>query len=344
MTLKQITFRNFQKWTKLTVPLSPGVNVFWGDTDAGKSSVLRGLKWIATNSPDGDSFITHGKTFARVELEFDSHTATRRRGKGANSYELNGSEYVSFGRGKVPDDIITLLNISPLSFQGQHDPPHLLSLPPGEVSRELNSVVNLDLIDRTLANAATQVRKAQATETVCRERLETAKVKLGKLGWVQEAGKLWKQIEGLRMEAEEHARKAMLGATILADVAKATQRADWLSNAILGTKAVIEAGETALKQRERVERIHYFVGKLGSVRKKRSKPIPDLKAVLELERLQGEVGRQGERVERLREMVGELERLGKARWEANKGLERLRALLEKELKGKACPVCGNPPR
>ena len=344
MTLKKITLRNFQKWNKLTVPLSPTVTVLVGDTDSGKSSILRGLRWVVTNSPDGDSFVTHGKTFARTELEFDEHTVTRRRGKGANSYELDGAEYVSFGRGKVPDDIAVLLNISPLSFQGQHDPPYLLSLSPGEVSRELNSVVNLDLIDKTLANAATQVRKAQATEAVCRERLEVAKVKLGKLGWVREAGKLWKQIEGLRMEAEEHARKASLGATILADVAKATQRADRLSNAILGAKAVVEAGETALKQQERVERIHYYVGKLSSVCEARNKPIPDLKAVLELERLQGEVGKQGERVGRLREVVGELERLGKAKRGANKELERLRALLEKELKGKACPVCGNPPQ
>lgn len=312
-----------------------------GVTDKGKSSVLRALKWLSLNAIGGDAFITRGKEFTRVELKFGDDIITRYRGRRGNRYELNGEKYVSFGRGKVPNDIAVRLNLSSLSFQGQHDPPYLLGLPPGEVSRELNRVVNLDLIDRTLAKAAAQVRSTQTEELVCRERLESAQGKLGKLGWVKKAVKLWGEIEGLRMEAAEHTRKASLAASILTDVGRAAERVDLLSNAILGAKTAVEAGEAALKQRERIERIHYYVDKLGKVSEERNKAIPDIKAVLELERLHAAAVKQRERADRARELLGELQRVEKEREEVETELKRLHELLEKELKGKVCPVCGN---
>lgn len=272
--LTKLVLRNWQCHGRRTIELSPTVTVLVGETDAGKTSVLRLLKWIALNRPDGDSFISHGQEFARGTLEVDGHKIVRKKGKGENSYSLDGEKYVSFGKGKVPDDISRLLNISPLNFASQLDPPFWFSLTPGEVSRELNSIVNLGRIDDALSNAASAVRSLSVEESLCADRVSAAEERVKGLEWVTEARERLTAIEELRMEAARQNARATRIASLLEGVSGCERDAQRAGEGFLAAKTAYDAGERAVKAREKVKVITDLLDRIDKESTLAAKKLP----------------------------------------------------------------------
>lgn len=182
MTLiKSITLRNFQKHKKLKLQFDPKITVIVGPNDAGKSSAaFRAVKWAALNQPTGDWMIRHGKTSCKAVLEFDDCAVERRKGK-ANLYLLDGKPHRAFGAGKVPDTVAAVVRMDEINFQGQDDLKFWLSDSPGKVSRELNRIVDLGVIDSTLAAATSHLKKATAVREVCQDRVKEAREAKAKL-------------------------------------------------------------------------------------------------------------------------------------------------------------------
>ena len=58
----------FQKHRKLVVRFDPHVTTIVGQTDSGKTSILRALLWLLTNSPAGMEFIHYGSKRVEVDL------------------------------------------------------------------------------------------------------------------------------------------------------------------------------------------------------------------------------------------------------------------------------------
>ncbi|QDP54812.1 MAG: putative exonuclease subunit 2 [Prokaryotic dsDNA virus sp.] len=174
MKLKSIKLKNFQAHEELRIVFDKHVTTIRGHTDRGKSSVLRALQWACLNNLTGHSFVRDGADVAEVVLRVTgNHEIIRGRGRGsrANSYSLDEKVYHAFGS-KVPQDIQTALALSPINFQSQHDPPFLFSLNPGEVSRQLNSVVDLSIMDRTMQRAAGFVHSTSSELRVYEKELE----------------------------------------------------------------------------------------------------------------------------------------------------------------------------
>lgn len=161
MSILSIHIQNFQSHKNSKLLLHPGVNVIVGQSDSGKSAVIRGLKWLATNRPTGDSLRSHWGGDTEVTLVDKDGTATnsvtRCKKKGVNGYTANDSDFPITGT-DVPDTVTKMLNLSALSWQDQMDAPFLLSDTPGEVARKLNAVADLEKIDTTLVNINRVVR------------------------------------------------------------------------------------------------------------------------------------------------------------------------------------------
>lgn len=155
--IKQITIQNFQSHKDSTLNLSPGVNLIVGQSDSGKTAILRALKWLATNRPLGDSFVTWDKKGpTEVEVILDNGGKTKlylkhMQGRYSFAHASDEQEWNAIGA-VVPETVTQALNISELSWQSQMDAPFLLSSSPGEVARTLNEVADLDKIDSTLVN------------------------------------------------------------------------------------------------------------------------------------------------------------------------------------------------
>lgn len=151
---------NFQGHINSFFKFDKGVNSLIGETDKGKSSVIRGIKWVATNRPLGDAIRTHGSTETAVVIGIGSgHYISKVRSDTENYYEIskgnNVIETLKAAKGSVPDAVTKLLNLSDINFQSQHDAPYLFSNTSGDVAQTLNNAVSLDLINSSL----TKVKK-----------------------------------------------------------------------------------------------------------------------------------------------------------------------------------------
>lgn len=178
--LKSLKLYNFQAHRKRLIQFDPAITTIRGRTDVGKSAVLRALRWLALNDTAGDEFVTWGadEAVAIVELVHNEIAAkvVRRKGR-ENVYKLNGQVFKAFGAGKVPDVVAEVLGLSEINFQKQHDKPFWLDDPAGEVSRQLNRVIDLVVIDTAMSNAAKMVRTARERVSVSEDRLREKRMR-----------------------------------------------------------------------------------------------------------------------------------------------------------------------
>lgn len=207
--LERLTLRNFQRHRKLVVDFDPRVTTIVGPTDAGKSAIIRGLLWVLFNRPSGQAFIRHGTDRTRATLRVDGHRVRRTKAKKDNAYELDGAEFKAFSQG-VPDPVRLLLNVEETNVQAQHDSPFWFALSPGAVSKELNRIVNLQVIDGALADTATRVRRARSVVEVSTDRLQTARQRRRELKWVQNMDRDLRVLEDMQ-DLIQHHRKRLDG-------------------------------------------------------------------------------------------------------------------------------------
>jgi exonuclease SbcC len=230
MAIKALTLQNFQAHRLTKLELSPTVTTIIGPTDRGKSAIMRALRWVALNDPSGKAFIRHGKKQASVSVFLGGSKAiTRHRSRGGvNTYTLTRkgrkSGYKAFGAG-VPDAVVKALKLHPINFQSQHDSPFWFSDTPGAVSRKLNMVINLSLIDRVQSDIGAKLRKAKTAVEVSRETLREAKAAKAELEYVPKMHaaysaieakangwkKLWTKVDELRRTIQQarEARKVL---------------------------------------------------------------------------------------------------------------------------------------
>ena len=180
-----LQLNNFQSHKKTVLELHPNVNVIVGSSDGGKTAIIRALRWLAKNRPVGDAFRSHWGGDTIVSAEIENQLVQRKKTKSDNQYILvsdveeamAGNKeveeiYEGFGQ-DVPDDIFRVLGFDELNMQFQMDSPFLLSKTSGEVSRYLNSVMSLDIIDICNKNLISMQRKSnQKIQIIKKQRQE----------------------------------------------------------------------------------------------------------------------------------------------------------------------------
>ena len=199
--LKTLALKNFQSHEDTEVELHLGVNVFVGSSDSGKSALLRALRWLTMNRPSGESFRSHWGGDTEVVLELEDGTSVSRKKGRENIYRLNDLVFKAFGN-EVPEEVATALRLDGINVQRQLDAPYLLSETPGEVARQLNSVVRLDDIDTAATRINGIIRGANACSEVEKERVNRLEAQHADLAWVDAAHGELETLEDLKQRRE----------------------------------------------------------------------------------------------------------------------------------------------
>jgi hypothetical protein len=173
---ERLHIKNFQCHTDLVVDFAEGVTTIVGPSDRGKSAVMRALRWVCTNTPNGDNFITWGAELCTVTLYVDGHVVTRARGKGVNTYEVDGKVLKGFGT-TVPKEVTDVLGLDAggLNWQRQIDTHLWFHEKSSVVINEINRLVDMTVIDTATSRLSAQHRQAQTRCTIYTEDLRTAK-------------------------------------------------------------------------------------------------------------------------------------------------------------------------
>lgn len=339
--IKSLRLRNFQRHKTTLIRFKPGVTIIHGPTDAGKSSLIRALRWVflndaPTKSPDG--FFLWGSKMGLAEAEVDDHKITRRRKIGGrNSYLLDGKRYDAV-RVQVPDPIRNIAQISETNFQDQHSAAFWLSDSPGSVSRQLNQIINLEEIDTSLAKAAARVRTTKAEADVFKSRVTSSKKALGSLAWTEDA-------EVALLELEEREQSISKLAREIAELESAVKRVEKLERELREAATLLQAfdelkntASSAERTQQELEGLQATYTRLERIESRDPELMAAFEALRELSASTTELKTEWRELGVLVLSVSERE---EELCEAESQLKLLTRRL-KSLGRKVCPKCGLP--
>ena len=202
---------NFQSWLEGEIEFGK-INFITGESDQGKSAIMRALDMVAYNSLTGTGFINdkQDKNLCIVELTTKNACISRLRSESINSYliETEDSEQEIKGMGQnVPDEVQKILNMGEINIQRQEDSFFLFDKSPGEVGRYLNTITNLDVTDNSITHAKSRTVSLSGDKTHVEKEIEELIEKLESQIWVVEADKMLSEIEQLNTDIENNTNK-----------------------------------------------------------------------------------------------------------------------------------------
>jgi len=211
--ISRIVIHNFQCHKDLDLDLGRST-VLSGNSNSGKTAVLRALYWVLYNTPSGDSYVSYwakNKTkfkpdeYTSVAVHVDGHVVERRRSNDFNGYIVDGTTYEAL-RTAVPEQVTKIFNVADASVQRQMDPPFLLSSTPGEASQYLNELAGLTCVDDILAIAKKKASDTSSLVDSTRVSVGSLEKEVSSLSWVESAEKLLAKAEELTGAIEQSER------------------------------------------------------------------------------------------------------------------------------------------
>lgn len=208
--IKSLKLENFESWGSAEFQFHPGVNVFVGLSDSGKSSVLRAFYLLIENKPSGDDYrstFADKKAITTVTGEFSNGAiVSRRRGNSINQYilQLPGQKEQIFEafKSNIPDEIANAINLNSVNIQRQVELPFLLSQNAADRGRFFNEVAGLDKIDSSQKYANGKVLEAGREQVSCEKEIERITEELKTLEFIPD---LESRIVELHAAAEKEA-------------------------------------------------------------------------------------------------------------------------------------------
>jgi hypothetical protein len=341
--LESLSLRNFQKHKKLLIQFSPHVTTIIGRNDKGKSAILRALRLVCLNQPAGIAYIRRGSKTTKITLRVDGHRIQRVRSRRRNQYYLqrrnksgNDRPLNAFGKGKVPDPISKILNIGPDNFQGQLDPPFWFLESAGSISKNLNRIINLEIIHKTLENVAKKLRRENTEQEITRQRLAETKLALAKLKWAEEMDT---DLVGLEKAKDRHTTLAIKRARlqgIVQGIRESRKDRIGRQRAVREGREVVRTGESFVSVRRKGRTLAGLVDRIKKARSLAQIKVPEMGDV---EAAYVDMHKSAEDRRALEHIVTQLREAKKCREIKQRELSKLQERLLKLTK-KRCPMCG----
>lgn len=332
--IEKLRLRNFQAHEKLTIELDPKITTVIGPSDSGKSSIVRALKWLVFNRPSGNEFLRKGSDNVSVSISFDDSKAQRAKGT-QNIYKIDGQKLEAFGS-DVPAHITKALNLSEINFQFQHDSPFWFAETAGEVSRQLNKIVNLECIDNTLSNLASKMRDCKARCGVLKIQSAATKAEKDSLKSIKQMDKDLRAIEEQEGYAKKTQNKRVVALSFVIDIESHQRVVDRCSMGLDSIHSAITYGQILEDFTSGREKLESCLKEIETLKALSTGPVPDTdcldSSIKEYQDLQ-------EQKKKLSELISGVESFDTIMLDFTHQFTEIQEELEDKM-GKECPLCG----
>lgn len=179
--IEAIELKNYQSHKRSIINLAEGLNIFTGSSDAGKSSILRGVRWALVNRPVGFDFksdFSDDKALTVSAIQFDDGYILREKGDRVNRYELPEDTLGAIGT-DLPDRVIETSNMDETNIKTQDERYYLLQETPAQRAKILNKAAGLEDIDEAIFNANAQARRCSKEVDIVQRQFDELDDKLG---------------------------------------------------------------------------------------------------------------------------------------------------------------------
>lgn len=171
--IKSLHLKGLQSHSDSTVEFTSGVNVILGETNAGKTALIRALQWIFQNRPLGTGLTQQGSKECIATVETDRGTASRVRKKGFNGYIVGESEFKEIGS-SIPPELVSVLDIRDVNLQEQLQPHFLITQPAGQISKYVSELLGFHVTDKMVAAVKSKASALKGERSRIAEDIEAA--------------------------------------------------------------------------------------------------------------------------------------------------------------------------
>jgi exonuclease SbcC len=182
--IEKLILKNFQSHKLTVLDFDPGVNCIIGSSDVGKTAIIRALRWLVWNRPQGDAFRSSWGGETCVTAQVNGNCIERVKGS-ENAYILNDDTFKAI-KTDVPVEIATALNFDEINLQSQFDRPFLLDSAPGEVALHFNRIAHLDVIDTAIKAVQSWLRQIDQSIQADQSSINEANEELKKYEGIEE--------------------------------------------------------------------------------------------------------------------------------------------------------------
>lgn len=231
MKIQEVTIEGFQSHTQSTFSLSPNLTVITGPSDAGKTAIIRALRWFAFNEPTGEAFlhtirnpdgsIKQAAEQAKVSVTFDDGTViTKTRRKGKTTY--THSAYPSpWEKAEVPPEIKETLGLMKqeygdfetcLNFAFQLDAPFLLSETASVGAKVLGKLAGTEVVDLAISEVNKKTHQTRTEISYADKQIGEIDVQLTEYFDLDNADNALTAVEVAfkKLKADQEARNALI--------------------------------------------------------------------------------------------------------------------------------------
>ena len=141
----KLTIDNFQSIEHAQLEFVPGINIIVGQSNSGKTAILRAISALLTNPSYGKTFIKHNETKATVKCEYGGVSCSwSKSAKGGTVYNVNGEEYSKVGTSDItaylPKSGFVVDGGNVANIEGEWDIPFPFGLSPAETFQVFENV------------------------------------------------------------------------------------------------------------------------------------------------------------------------------------------------------------
>jgi DNA repair protein SbcC/Rad50 len=345
--IESLEIENFQNWKKAELHFSPGFNLIIGESNHGKSAIMRALELVATNRPLGNAYINWdgSKDPMTIVLNKNGASIARIKGENIDEYWMDDIDYKAL-RGGVPQDIQNFLNLGPINIHRQKEGFFLFDKSAGEVGKYLNKIVELDIIDSSLKHAGDRVKeKTKAKEWVEKD-IENCKFWLKENAWVVQASKKLTVVEGLEETRNSKSKRRKILTKYYKDYdyhEKKLIQLEPLKNCKIRIERIIKLYDSKSIAEKDTKKIKELVIKAEAIKKEieTTEKLAGLKIrILVLIEKDKQAQQMQDKADNLYSLMSEHVQKKEALNQALKQAKKLKAKFKKLMPNK-CPLCGD---
>lgn len=200
--IKKIHLENVQAHKDTTIEPAESLTSITGQSDQGKTTVIRGVKKVRDNRPLGKGLVRHGESNAVVAIDNVSIVFGHK-----TAYVVDNAEPLSALNRSVPEEVTERLQLGPDNIQEQHESIFLLNETPGKVAQKISELADLDQAHGALTYIAHLKRKTSSEVDVIQKSIDQNTHIIDELEFIEHINEEYTKIERKRLKAERLGKK-----------------------------------------------------------------------------------------------------------------------------------------
>ena len=212
--IKKVELHNFQSHEYTEMEFDRGLNVILGNSDVGKTAILRAIKWALYNEPKGDYFIRQGEKDVSCKVTFSNGVVVERlKTPSKNSYflvDVSGNEIRFEGFGiDVPKEITDVTNMYKVSLDNsnnktilniseQLDGPFLLNDQASLRASAIGRLIGVNYVDDALRTVVRDNKRTNQEIVELIKNKEDLKKQLDEFSYIKEYKEKFENITKIR--------------------------------------------------------------------------------------------------------------------------------------------------